>query len=91
MNLSRPKNKQKFIEQQYLFKISHQNVTTKNRSMNHLAMAANGVHGAPVVTPRKAPRNLREAIEAGDVLAVASMVRAMSQEEAAVELVAQDR
>lgn len=43
------------------------------------------------MAPREPPKNLREAIEAGDVLAVGSIVRTMSQEEAEVELVAQDR
>lgn len=53
---------------------------------------ANGSGVVPVaMTPREPPKNLREAIEAGDVLAVGSMVRTMSQEEAEVELVAQDR
>ncbi|CAM9578121.1 unnamed protein product, partial [Ectocarpus fasciculatus] len=57
-------------------------------SSNNLA-AANGVGGA--IAEREAPTDLRSAIEAGDVLAVGSMVRTMSQEEAEVELVAQDR
>lgn len=40
---------------------------------------------------RQKPKNLREAIEAGDVLAVAAFVRAMSPEEAEKELLKQDR
>ena len=55
-------------------------------STNNLANSA-----ASAMAPREPPKNLREAIEAGDVLAVGSMVRTMSQEEAEVELVAQDR
>lgn len=51
----------------------------------------NGNGAAVAMAPKEPPKNLREAIEAGDVLAVGSMVRTMSQEEAEVELVAQDR
>ncbi|CAM9453897.1 unnamed protein product, partial [Ectocarpus sp. 8 AP-2014] len=58
-------------------------------SSNNLA-AANGVGGA-IAEKLEAPTDLRSAIEAGDVLAVGAMVRTMSQEEAEVELVAQDR
>lgn len=56
--------------------------------MSSNALNTNG--GMPIAA-REPPTNLREAIEAGDVLAVGSMVRAMSQEEAKVELVVQDR
>lgn len=58
-------------------------------SSNNLAVS-NSVGGA-IAEKREAPTDLRSAIEAGDVLAVGSMVRTMSQEEAEVELVAQDR
>lgn len=57
-------------------------------SMSSNALATNG--GMPLA-PREPPKNLREAIEAGDVLAVGAMIRAMSQEEAKVDLVVQDR
>lgn len=55
------------------------------------SLATNGGGGIPVVASRKPPKDLREAIEVGDVLAVGSFVRAMSQDDAEVELIAQDR
>ena len=56
-------------------------------------LAPDGVASAPGMgaVQRKAPKTLREAIVGGDVLAVGAIVRAMTQEEAEVELVAQDR
>lgn len=57
----------------------------------HSLSSNNLANGGMPIAPREPPNNLREAIEAGDVLAVGSMVRTMSQEEAEVELVAQDR
>lgn len=58
---------------------------------NMRALATNGTNGVPVGASRKPPKDLREAIEAGDVLAVGAFVRAMSQEDAEVDLIAQDR
>lgn len=52
---------------------------------------AGGISSTPGTGQQKTPTTLREAIEVGDVLAVGAMVRAMTQEEAEVELVAQDR
>lgn len=52
---------------------------------------AGGTASTSGIGQQKTPTTLREAIEVGDVLAVGAMVRAMTQEEAEVELVAQDR
>lgn len=58
---------------------------------NMRALATNGANAVPFIASRKPPKDLREAIEVGDVLAVGAFVRAMSQEDAEVDLIAQDR
>ncbi|CAM9514524.1 unnamed protein product [Pylaiella littoralis] len=58
---------------------------------NSLGVNNFGTNGEGGMSLHGPPKNLREAIEAGDVMAVGDMVQALSQEEAEVDLVAQDR
>lgn len=65
--------------------------STQRDRCTDVRSTTDGTSGTPATVRTRPPQNLREAISAGSVLDVGKFVRAMSDEQAEVDLVAKDR